>query len=332
MEPFSAVSELAVSTAARPPARILRRLEQVNKEVWLLLTMFVIIALMNYLVASQRVLLGLYSLPTIVSAYWYGRRHATLTALASVLLVTGMVYRRPVITDSGLSVCGWYDLVAWGGILIIAAYTMGTLYERNRTRIAELRATYQGLIVILRHFISKDSYTENHCYRVAVYAVTIARYLGCSAVQTEDIRAAALLHDVGKLDISRELLYKASQLTDEEYAHMQRHVDRGVQMVAPVERPLGRVIPIILAHHERYDGSGYHQAAATQIPVEARIIAVADVYDALTSDRPYRKAMSPYEARTIIEQGSGTDFDPVVVQAFLRGFHDGAMEVPKIVL
>lgn len=102
-------------------------------------------------------------------------------------------------------------------------------------------------------------------------------------------------------------------------------------MLEPVGGPLGRIIPIIISHHEKFDGSGYHSDEAQQIPMEARIIAVADVYDSLVSDRPYRKAMSPFEAKEIISKGSGTDFDPEVVKAFLKAFRRGELEIPNVV-
>ena len=150
--------------------------------------------------------------------------------------------------------------------------------------------------------------------------------------QIEDIRSAALLHDLGKLEISRKLLHKAARLTDDEYKNMKRHVEKGAEILKPIDGPLGRVIPIILAHHEHYDGSGYYASEGEEIPIESRILAVADVYDSLISDRPYRKAMSPYEVKEIIEKGSGTDFDPQVVKAFLVAFNRMDLEVPNVVV
>jgi len=107
---------------------------------------------------------------------------------------------------------------------------------------------------------------------------------------------------------------------------MQRHVERGVATLETVGGSLRRVIPIVLAHHDRFDGSGYHTTSGDAIPLEARIISVADVYDSLTSDRPYRKAMSPFDAKDIIEKGAGTDFDPMVVEAFVSAFRHGELE------
>jgi putative nucleotidyltransferase with HDIG domain len=215
----------------------------------------------------------------------------------------------------------------WGGTLIITGYLMGTLYEHKNEQIKELRETYQGVLMILRHFISKDTYTENHCYRVSVYATRIAAEMNLGTDRIEDVRAAALLHDIGKLDISRDLLYKAARLTRQEYEKVQEHVSRGVEMLEPVGGALRRVIPIILAHHDKFDGSGYNPTSGESIPLESRIIAVADVYDALTSDRPYRKAMSPFEARDTILNGADTEFDPKVIAAFNALFKRGDLEI-----
>ncbi len=317
-------------------AMLIRQLEKVNKELWLILSMLVIVGAMNYLVTSQRMLLGFYTLPTLFSAYFYGRRHATLTAFASVFLV-GLVARYIpgffTTTERFEFVeAQWYDITAWGGILVITAYAMGTLYEHKAAHIHELRHTYRGLLVILRHFISKDEYTENHCYRVSIYAAKIAARLGLDPERIEDIRSAAFLHDIGKLDISRELLYKAARLSTEEFEQMKGHVDQGVEMLEPIGGSLGRIIPIILAHHDKYDGSGYHATPGEDIPFEARVLSVADVYDSLVSDRPYRKAMSPFEAKEIITKGEGTQFDPHVVKAFIKAFDKGEMEVPHLVI
>jgi putative nucleotidyltransferase with HDIG domain len=149
----------------------------------------------------------------------------------------------------------------------------------------------------------------NHSYRVSVYAAKVASYLGLNSERIEDVRAAALLHDIGKLDISRELLYKAARLTQEEFEEMKGHVERGVDMLEPVGGSLRRVLPIVVAHHDKFDGSGYHPSRGGEIPLEARIISVADAYDVLTSDRPYR-----------------------VVEAFVTAFRKGGMEVPDLVV
>jgi putative nucleotidyltransferase with HDIG domain len=314
----------------------LRRLKEVNGELWLLLSLFLIAMLLNYMVSMHRVVLGFYALPTIFSAYFYGRRHATLTALASLCLVILVTYFNPdmfaVRTGVTLADSKWFDIAVWGGTLLVMAYAMGTLYDNMQAKVCELRETYNGLLIILRQFISKDQYTQNHSYRVSIYAAKIAAEMGLDSERIEDVRAASLLHDIGKLDISRDLLYKASRLTGDETHEMRKHVAKGVEILQPVGGALSRIIPIILAHHDKFDGSGYNPARGEEIPLESRIITVADVYDAMTSDRPYRKAITPLDAKEIIVKGAGTEFDPMVVRAFSIAFGAGQMEVPEFVV
>ena len=314
---------------------LLRQLEKVNKELWLLLSLFLIAALLNF-VLSARMVLSFYTLPTVLSAYLYGRRHATFTALFSVVLVVWLVVVNPfVMMETPLAPFArgqWLDIAVWAVTLIATANMMGALYQHKDAQLRELRETYHGVLMILRHFISKDQYTENHSYRVSIYATKIARQLELDPERVEDVRTAALLHDLGKLEISRQILYKATRLTEAEFNEMQTHVEKGMAILEPVGGSLRRILPIILSHHDKFDGSGYHPTHGEEIPLEARIISVADVYDSLTSDRPYRKAMSPFEVRETLIKGKGTEFDPKVVEAFLAAFRKGEMEVPSLVL
>ncbi len=338
MNETSVASPLVASPAwdtTTAAVRLKSALERVNKELWLVLSLFVIALILN-LVASQRMVLGFYTLPTVMSAYMYGRRHATLTALLSVLLVALLIYlQNPLFARSsgaGLFWSQWLDFTVWGGTLIITGYVVGTLTEIKDRQVREIRETYHGILLILRHFISKDKYTENHSYRVSVYATKIAGALELNADRVEDVRAASLLHDIGKLEISRSILYKAARLTASEFEEMQSHVARGLEILEPVGGSLRRILPIILAHHDKFDGSGYNPTQGAAIPLESRIITVADVFDSLTSDRPYRQAMSPYDAKEIIVKGSGTEFDPKVVEAFMAAFRAGHLEVPALVV
>jgi len=316
-----------------------QELKRVNTELWLILSLFVLAAGVNFLVASHHMVLGFYSLPTIFSAYTFGRRHAVLTAFASVFMVGLVLYRSPHLMQDELAsrifffIPGnWLEIVVWGGTLVVTAYLMGALYERQKEQMKELRQTYNGVLLILQQFISKDKYTQNHSYRVSVYATTIASAYGLDPERIEDVRAAALLHDIGKLEISREILYKAASLSAEEFDEMRTHVVKGARMLQPVGGSLRRVLPIILAHHEKFDGSGYNPVSGEAIPLEARIISVADAYDAMTSDRPYRKAMSPFDAKEVIERGAGKEFDPDVVGAFMRAFRKQELEVPEVLV
>jgi putative nucleotidyltransferase with HDIG domain len=308
-------------------------LARINQELWLVLSLFVIAGLFNWLVASHRMILGLYTLPTIFSAYVYGRRHAVLTASASIFLVLILLWKNVGLFSGSapfmLTYEQWSELVTWACLLLITAYAMGTLCDRKEHHMAELRQTYFGLLTILQQFISNDKYTHNHSYRVALYASALAARMGFDQEHIDDVRAAALLHDVGKLETSRELLHKAASLTPDEMAEMRKHVQKGVALLEPVGGSLRRVLPIILAHHDKFDGSGYGPSKGVQIPIEARVLAVADAYDTLTSDRPYRRAVSPFEARQIIVSSAGTNFDPSVVDAFVDAFEHGEMEIPE---
>ena len=308
-------------------------LATINQELWLVLSLFVVAGLFNWLVESHRMILGLYTLPTIFSAYVYGRRHAVLTACASIFMVFILLWKNSGLfagsAPFALSYDQWSELVSWAGLLLITAYAMGTLYDRQERHLRELRQTYFGLLTILQQFISNDKYTHNHSYRVALYASAIASRMGFDQEHIDDVRAAALLHDVGKLETSRDLLHKAASLTPEEMVEMRKHVQKGVALLEPVGGSLRRVLPIILAHHDRYDGSGYRPTKGEEIPIEARILAVADAFDTLTSDRPYRRAVSPFEARQIIVSSAGANFDPVVVNKFVEAFEHGEMEIPE---
>ncbi len=314
---------------------LLKKLADVNRELWLVLSLFGIAALINFLVSSHAVMLNFYVLPTIFSAYFYGRRHAVSTALASVLLIVLLAYwNSNLFSANAFALEGerWYSVIAWGGSLVLTAVAMGTLYEKDKIKLRELRETYHGVLMILRQFIAKDQYTQNHSYRVSIFATRIAAEMGFGEERIEDVRAAALLHDIGKLDISRELLYKAARLTEEEFDEMRQHVSKGIDFLEPVGGSLRRVLPIILFHHEHYDGTGYEEKVGEDIPLEARILAVADAYDAIVSDRPYRKGSAPFEAKDIIEKRSGIDFDPQVMKAFLAAFRKRNLEIPELVV
>jgi putative nucleotidyltransferase with HDIG domain len=313
------------------PPKIYKKVVDVNKELWLLFSLFVIAAVFNFVLASHRMLLGFYGLPTLFSAYFYGRRHAVLTAVASILLVLLMLQINPtILQENSAPLQKWLDLAVWAGILVLTAYGMGTLSEHKAKQLNELRETYDGVLNILCHFVSKDNYTQNHSYRVSVYATRIAKTMGLSPETVEDIRAAGLLHDIGKMEVSRQVLYKSAQLTEDESAEMAQHVSRGGDLVNLARGSLRRVVPLIRAHHDTFNGAGNHSMVGTEIPLGARIIAVADVYDALTSDRPYRKALPPFEARDYIVNKAGKDFDPAVVDTFTQTFNQGLLEVPEL--
>ncbi len=315
----------------------LDQLMNINKELLLILSILVFAGIINFFVAGQKLVLSFYDLPTLFAAYYFGRARAVQTALASALIVCWLNLMNPVALASGHSqverqLMAWSDIAIWSGFLLVTAYAMGTLYENKEKSLAELRETYYGVLQILNGVVSNDKYTQNHSYRTSVYAAKIGEEMGLSEQRVEDIRAAAMLHDIGKLEVSRQILYKAAKLSDEEIVEMRSHLNKGIETLKPVGGTLRRVLPIILSHHDKFDGSGYHPTKGEDIPLEARIISVADAYDSLVSDRPYRKAISTFEARDIISKGAGKDFDPKVVAGFESAFRHGLMEVPEVLV
>ena len=164
---------------------------------------------------------------------------------------------------------------------------------------------------------SKDQYTQGHCQRVAFFACVLADSMGMDAKSLFWFRLGALLHDIGKIIVPTEVLNKAGDLTKEEWAIMKRHPEAGLQLVADIDFP-GDVRAIIRNHHERWDGTGYPDGLrAEEIPFSARILCVADVYDALTTARSYRDSLSHARAAEVMRSSTG-QFDPILLEAFLE--------------
>jgi putative nucleotidyltransferase with HDIG domain len=164
----------------------------------------------------------------------------------------------------------------------------------------------------------RDKETEGHSQRVTKMAVKLARTLGLSEAELVQVRWGALLHDIGKMGVPDEILHKPGSLTDEEWVAMKKHPIFAYEMLAPV-RYLRQALDIPYSHHEKWDGSGYPRGLkGQQIPLAARIFAAVDVWDALTSDRPYRAAWTKEKALEYIRASSGTHFDPQVVDVFLQ--------------
>lgn len=317
-------------TSPASPGMTRRSWQQTNKELCIILAMLAIAWMLNTTIASQYLLLGFYTLPSVLSAYYFGRRQAVFTAFASILMVGLVSYFNPGRFEQfNLAGLGgnsqWYHILSWGCILLVTAYTMGTLYERNKNKMQELRQTYQGLLLILRHFIAQDEERENHCFRVSIYATRIATFMGLERDDIEDIRSAALLHDLGQLKISRSILHKAASLVRNEPVTV-----GGASSDHLLSGPMGRILPMLLgekAEDEIETGQG-----ESNIPMGARILAVADAYDTLTAGSAARPGLSPETAKDTIVAGSGTTYDPEVVKAFTTAFNRLEMELPSIVL
>lgn len=193
------------------------------------------------------------------------------------------------------------------------------LYTSSANRFQMLKELMVGLARSLTASIdAKDEYTFGHSERVARVATEIAAGLGMSDDEQNDVYLAGLLHDIGKIGVADAILQKAGPLTAEETLQIQKHVVIGHKILSGL-RPISHLLPGVLHHHERYDGTGYPEGLrGNAIPMLARIIAVADSYDAMTSSRPYRPGMPLEQAEQILTDGAGVQWDPLVIQAFLK--------------
>lgn len=196
--------------------------------------------------------------------------------------------------------------------------------EQERTRelqlaLGEIQSTYTSTLDALLNALDfRDNETQGHARRVVEYTMTIARELGLEGEILKTIEMGALLHDIGKIGIPDAILRKPGKLTDPEWVEMRRHVEYGYNMVKDI-RFLREPAVIVLHHQERFDGTGYPGSLSGEaIHIGARIFAVADTYDAMTSDRPYRRALTYEDARAEIIRFSNSQFDPSVVESFLQ--------------
>ncbi|MGQ9572745.1 MAG: HD-GYP domain-containing protein [Dehalococcoidia bacterium] len=215
----------------------------------------------------------------------------------------------------------------YAALLAIAAQ-ISSIGSRQRhqlmLRTQELRRSHDSLLQVLSAALDlRDQTTRGHSLRLARLALAIGQELGFSDEELSHLEQAAMLHDMSKLELPKALLNKAGPLTNDEWQRIQRHPELGYQMVrdAPFLHEAGE---IILCHHERYDGGGYPRGLqGEEIPLAARVFAVADAYDSMTSDRPYRRAGSHAAAVREVEASAGTQFDPKVVEAFLEANRKG---------
>jgi len=190
-------------------------------------------------------------------------------------------------------------------------------FKRERAQAQELRRSYKATVRALSNAVeARDAYTGKHAERVTAYGVEIARVAGLPVDDDSDLEFGFLLHDIGKVAIPDAILYKPGPLTDSERDLMAQHPVIGAEIVGGISFLAG-AIPVIRYHHERWDGAGYpDRLTGEAIPIAARAFALADVLDALTTDRPYRPASPLAAAREMIDTGSGSHFDPEIVEAF----------------
>lgn len=209
--------------------------------------------------------------------------------------------------------------------LIVFARELGLMYRLERERSSELEAVLDDLqetyVATMKSFAqvieAKDRTTRGHLDRTQAYGVALARRIDPAIAESTQLSYGFFLHDIGKVGIPERILCKEGPLSGEEWEVMRTHPTIGAQIVAPI-RFLGDAIEVIRHHHERFDGTGYpDRLKGADIPLAARIFAVADSFDAMTSDRPYRDALTLDRALDEIWGGAGTQFDPEVVKVFV---------------
>jgi hypothetical protein len=294
-------------------------LRKTNPELWLLLFLVLIAALLNFLVASQRMALVFYFLPTLYSAYHFGRRHATLTALASVTLVILLVFTNPAMFNRKVVLpfeARWFDLAIWGGVLMVAGYVTGTLYERNQKTLRDMEDGYDSMLSILQNFLANQKYSDAHAYRIALCATRVGEMLGLDSGSVEDIRTAALLFNLKELGISIEVISKAAQGTQEDLRQAKPGLTK-TSKANGIGGSLRRAIPIFLSERQlRLDGDGIGVGDAS---FEVQILLLAEEYEALISGNGGAK-LAPSQAGKEVVRRFTSRSDSLILDAFAKAF------------
>ena len=298
-----------------------RKLAEVNKEWWLLLGLLLIAALLNYFAAVNQMLLGLYTLPTLFSAYLFGRRHAILTAFASVFTAIIIYLMHGFLTTDGwtwVSENHWYEIAVWGGILVVTAYAMGTIFR-------EVREVYRTLHLVLQYQMKNGLHVENSVFRITEYARGIAETMGLAQDQIDDLRRAATLIEVSR-HVDPEVLDKVARIAERTHSE-ENHT--GAKEPGKNGDPIPRVTRMIEFCNETLKPS----AASDQSLVQsAAILRLASEYADLTSDGANRRALSPVVARNLITRSPSAKTDPQVLDGFLNAFQRGRMETTPVIL
>jgi HD-GYP domain-containing protein (c-di-GMP phosphodiesterase class II) len=251
-------------------------------------------------------------LAVISAAVLWGPRVGVATGAVAGVLTEPVP--RALLGEFGSIDQGW---LVRAGALMLVGWVCGSLTRSLLRRVDDLETlNLETIFAFVRAIDARDPYTARHSEKVAAYAVELAQALGLSPAECERIRLAGLLHDVGKLALERSVLHKAGSLSDDEWRQVRQHPGHSANIIGGVTH-FAAFVPGARHHHERYDGHGYPDGlAGTEIPLDARVLAVADAYDAMTSHRSYRGALPHAEAIRRLEAGAGTQFDPVCVEAF----------------
>jgi putative nucleotidyltransferase with HDIG domain len=290
-----------------------------NFEDIIILVVLVSVMSISYLVDEKMMMLNFYYLPVLMAGYFIGKRASVLVATFSILAVGFFAVVNSEAFSGGRGIAYLTSgLAGWSGFLLLTSYIVGVLYEQKQKRIDELQQAYVGILeILIKYLESTDRYTKGHSERVAEHAMDIAIAMQLPRNEVENIRVAALLHDIGKVEISADLIGKAASLTQNEMKQVSEHSAKGANILHSVGGVLKEAIPIVLEHHKHYseieeskdDGSNSR-------PIGVSIVSVADSFDAMVTDRPYRKGMQPWQAMEEIRRCAGEQFDPEVVEVF----------------
>jgi hypothetical protein len=290
------------------------KMSKIAKESILLLSLFLIAATVQFYAESLPMALCFYFLPTLYSAYYFGRRHATLTAFACVFLVVLLDFLNNLMpTHKTLSLPGerLFNFAIWAGVLAVVGYVMGTLYERKEAMTADIRESFSGLLLVLQHVMANEKLGTGENQRVVQASTRMAEAMGLGSERVELLRSAVLLRDLSKIGISNDILYKAADMSRDEVVASFRKPGKSDARTQAVGNALRRVIPIIVAQQILQDQG----ARSVNVPIEAHILAVADAYQKLISGAA-GKALSPHQAEEEIVAGAGQRFHAGVVDAF----------------
>ncbi|HEY6759398.1 MAG TPA: HD domain-containing phosphohydrolase [Baekduia sp.] len=251
-------------------------------------------------------------LPVVLAAVLWGPRAGVLVGFVAAALAEPGA--RVLLGDADRIDNGW---LVRAGAMMLVGWVTGSLTRALLDRVAELeRLNEETIFAFVRAIDARDPYTARHSEKVAHYAVLLAQALGLPPEDCERIHLAGMLHDVGKVALERSILHKPGPLTDDEWAQVRQHPAGSAHIIGAVAR-FSQYVPGARHHHERWDGRGYPDGLVGEtIPLDARILAVADSYDAMTSDRSYRPALSHAEAIKRLLADSGTQFDADCVRAF----------------
>jgi putative nucleotidyltransferase with HDIG domain len=256
--------------------------------------------------------------PVVLIVLWWPTRGTIVALSLSLLLPIFPLFVEPA---TPLLYNLQRGLTLFAIALLVSALSRQTkeAEQEIRQRNKELRDSFKGIIAALASAIdARDPYTYGHSERVAQYSSEIGRELGLEPHEVVTIHYAGLLHDIGKIGISEQPLHKPDALDVEEWDVMKAHPIIGAGILEPVPL-LEEIVPLVSHHHERYDGTGYpNRLAREKTPLGARILAVADAFEAMTSHRPYRPALSPAKAIAVLQKGMGKQWDAEVVEALLR--------------